>query len=162
MVLVIILAVSNPVRPIKTAEIKATGKLLIPTADGKKPYKCVIVFTQTEISFECDKKIFQSFNLFDTPKQAAIKVSTAEVKRITLQGNRVIIFPEDSLYNRYRNLLNHVCLITWMKEWERLVFVFIINGNSTRNIGNNALKLIDLINERNDPECDECGFVKFY
>ncbi|NIM16957.1 MAG: hypothetical protein GTO45_33735 [Candidatus Aminicenantes bacterium] len=163
MVMVIILAISNTGRPIKAAEIKATGKLLIPTAEGEaKPYSGTITITETEISIVCQEKIFQLFNKSDAPKQAKIRMNTLEVKRITQQGNQIIIFPKDSLYNRYRNLLNHVCLISWMKEWERLVFIFVIDRDSSQNIGSNAIKLIDLINQRNDPKCYECGFVKFY
>jgi hypothetical protein len=90
--LVIILAVSNLCGQIKAAaEIKAAGKLLIPTAAGEKPYKCIIFFTQREIRLECDKRIFQTFNLFDSPKQAKIKVNTAEVERIQIQKNMIFI-----------------------------------------------------------------------
>jgi len=162
MPLIIILAISNLCGPLTSAEIKAAGKLLIPTANGEKLYKCVIVFTRTEIRLECDEKIFQSFNLFATPKQAAIKLSTTEIKRITLQGNWIVIFPEAPLCNRYRNLLNHVWLISLSKEWERLVFIFVVERDSRQNMGSNAIKLINLINERNDPECYECGLVTFY
>ena len=147
-----------------SGEIKsAAGKILIPTAEGKeKHYRGVITITRAEILIECQEKIFQLFNESDAPKQAQIRMNTAEVKRINLQGNVVIIFPKAPLYNLYRNLLNRIWLLSIGKQREYLVFIFVIDMEIYKNIGSNEEKLIDLINKQNDPHCHECGVIQFY
>jgi hypothetical protein len=141
-------------------DVRADGELLIPTAEGKiKPYKGIITITQAEILIECKEKIFQLFNEDNAPKQAKIRIDTEEVERISLQGNKVIIFPKDLLYNRYRNLLNHVWLLSMMKQREMLVFIFVIDIDT---IGDDEFKLLGLINERNDPHCNTCGYIRLY
>ena len=87
-------------------EIKADGKLLIPTATGEKPYKCVMVITQVEIRLECDKKIFKLFNHFDAPKQARLKVSKADLTNIVIQGNNIYVETKDAFTILYRNVFN--------------------------------------------------------
>lgn len=144
-------------------EIKATGKLLIPTAEGKeKPFKGAITITQEIIIIECQEKIFQLFNESDSPKQTKIRIKTEEVERISLQGNGVIIFPATPLYNRYRHLLNHVWLLSIMNQQERLVFIFVIDMNIYKTFDYDEIKVLDLINEHNDPNCYACGFIRFY
>jgi len=144
-------------------EIKsAAGELLIPTAKGKeKPYRGIITITGTEILIECREKVFQLFNEPDAPKQAKIRMNTAEVERITLLRNGVVIFPKDPLYNRYRNLLNRVWLISIGKVLEKLVFIFIFDSD-IKSIGSNEKKLIDIINKRNDPRGRLRGFIRPY
>ncbi|MGD2086066.1 MAG: hypothetical protein PVH61_07775 [Candidatus Aminicenantes bacterium] len=145
-------------------EVKAAaGKLLIPTAEGKeKPYRGAITITRAEILIECQEKIFQLFNDSNAPKQAKIRIDTAEVERISLQGNGVIIFPKAPLCNRHRNLLIHVWLLSMMKQRERLVFIFVIDMDIYNNIDDNEIKVLDFINEHSDPKCEACGFIRFY
>jgi len=130
-------------------EIKsAAGELLIPTAKGKeKPYRGIITITGTEILIECREKVFQLFNEPDAPKQAKIRMNTAEVERITLLRNG--------------NLLNRVWLISIGKVLEKLVFIFIFDSD-IKSIGSNEKKLIDIINKRNDPRGRLRGFIRPY
>ncbi len=85
-------------------QFKTAGRLLIPSAGGDKSFKGVITITSSGIWIECEKKIFQSFNEFNTPKQAKIKVNMTEIERIHIQGNEVFIVTEASFWNRYRNI----------------------------------------------------------
>jgi hypothetical protein len=116
-----------------SAEIKASGKLLIPTAAGEKPYTCVIVFTQDEIKLECDKRIFQAFNLFDTPKQAKIKVNTAEVEEIRIQQNKMFIITKESFWRQYRNISTQVYTWKYFGYWhfeqlQKWALIFIVDN----------------------------------
>ena len=89
-------------------EIKAVGRILIPTANGEKPFKCLMVITPTGIEVECALKIFQPFNLFDAPKQAKIMVNTAEIEdiQVQIQENKIYIITTDSFCIRHRNIFN--------------------------------------------------------
>jgi hypothetical protein len=92
-------------------EIKVTaGKLLIPTSAGEKPYNCVMVITQEGIEFKCTMKIFQPFNQFDTPRQAKIKVNTAEVEEVQIYMNKIYISTHEPFWRKYRNILQHLYL----------------------------------------------------
>jgi hypothetical protein len=104
-IMVIILLTGQLLGQIKA---KAAGKLIITTANGEKPYDAVITMTRAEIMIECAKKIFQPFNEFDAPKQAKIKVCTAEVEEIQIQENKIIIVTKDSFWKRYRNISTQV------------------------------------------------------
>jgi hypothetical protein len=82
-----------------------TGKLLIPTAEGIEPYKCVIVVTPSAIVLECEKKIFQPLNQFDSPKERKIKLNITEIQKVEIQSpaHRIYIITGDSFFMRYRN-----------------------------------------------------------
>lgn len=145
-------------------EIKAAGKLLIPTSEGKeKSYRGVITITRAEILIECQAKIFQPLNDFEAPKKSCLKINTADVLRMSLLKNGVVIFPKTPLYNRYRNILIHISIHSIMNEQEKLVFLFAFDIEDIhKTFGSNEEKLIDLINKRNDPRCTLCGFIIFY
>lgn len=85
-------------------QIKETGKLLIPTAGGNKPYKAVITITREEIVIECREKIFQLFNEFNAPKHRKIKVKTAELSRLYVFENKIYILTKDDFFFQYRNI----------------------------------------------------------
>jgi hypothetical protein len=142
-------------------EIKsAAGELLIPTATGETRYRGTITITPAVIEIECQEKIFQLFNESNTPKQEAIRITTSEVERISLQGNGVVIFPKTPLCNRYRNLLHRV-IVGLMLSSKRMAFIFVIDMDIFKKIGSNDKELIDRINKRNDPEGRADGFVRF-
>ena len=141
-----------------TTEVKATGKLLIPTASGKKPYKSVIVITQAEIRLECDRKIFQPFNEFDTPKQAKIRVDTAQVDRIWLDGDEIIILPKDPFYRRYRNQFHHIRLVCILCDPNKTAIIFVIDNPA--DIGNAGQQLIQDIDNRQSRK--KHGFTSGY
>lgn len=65
------------------AEIKAAGKLLIPSAAGEKSCKGVLRITRSVIRIECDKKIFQPFNL-DEPRQQRLNIKASELIKIEI------------------------------------------------------------------------------
>jgi hypothetical protein len=112
-------------------EIKAGGKLLIPTATGEKPYKCVMVITRAEIRLECDKRIFQPFNQFDTPKQAKLKVNTAEIYKIQINGNEILLIAKDPLYQRYRHLFHPIYRVVHfipLEEEKKEAIIFIMDN----------------------------------
>lgn len=85
-------------------QVKAAGRFSIPSAGGDKSFIGVITITSSVIRIECEKKIFQSFNEFDTPKQAKIEVDMAEVEEIQVQEKMVFIVTKASFWNRYRNI----------------------------------------------------------
>jgi hypothetical protein len=114
-------------------EIRAAGKLLIPTAKGEKQYDAVITITRAEIMIECAKKIFQPFNEFDVPKQAKIKVSTAEVEEIQIQKNKIFIASKESFWKRYRNISHHYYKSKYagFLSWENIqiwVLIFVVDN----------------------------------
>ena len=149
-VLVIILVVSNLLGQVKTA-----GKLLIPTARGKKSYKGIITITPEEIGIECDKKIFRSFNEFEAPKQAKIVLNTAEVEeiQIQIQDKKIFIITKDSFTIRYRNVFNRASRIVEFdflfpileKNWA-LIFL-VDNPADMKTLGE---KLVNIIGDRCD------------
>jgi len=137
-------------------EIKARGKLSIASASGEKYYDVVITIKQAEIMIECEKKIFQPFNEFDAPKQAKIKVSTAEVYEIVFnkKKNEIYIIAEDSLYQRFKHLLLPVYrIIRWFPYHEEKDEAFIIIINNPKDIGCIEEDLIKHINERKQKSC---------
>ena len=89
-------------------EIKAAGRLLIPTATGEEPYKCVIVIKQTEILIECDRKIFQLFNHFDAPKRETLKLRMGDLTNIVIEKNNIYVETKDTFTIRYRNVFNRL------------------------------------------------------
>jgi hypothetical protein len=93
-------------------QVKAAGKLLIPTADIKKPYQAVITITRAEIVIECQEKIFQLFNKFKAPKHRKIRVKTAELSRLYVFENTIYILTKDAFFFRYRNI--------FMRCWQRI------------------------------------------
>jgi hypothetical protein len=88
-------------------DIKAAGKLLIPTAKGNKPYNAVIIITRALVRIECEKKIFQPFNL-DAPKQQRLNINASELVRIEIEQKekKIYLRVENSFVSRYRNILN--------------------------------------------------------
>lgn len=133
-------------------EVKAAaGKLLIPTAAGEKPYNCVMVITQTGIEIECALKIFKPFNQFDAPKQAKIKVNTAEVEEVQIYMNKIYISTHEPFWRKYRNILQHLyhrkyagCLeYRYIEKW---VLLFALDNPA--DIGAVGEALITIIGER--------------
>jgi hypothetical protein len=134
-------------------DIKAAGKLLIPAAAGEKQYDAVITITQAEIMIECVKKIFQPFNEFDAPKQAKIKVSTAEIYKIqiTKKKNEILLIAKNSLHLRYKHLFHPVWRVVQFLPYKRekkAALVFIMDNHA--HIGCIEEDLIKNINERNE------------
>lgn len=150
-VMMIILGVSQLL-----GEIKLTGKLLIPTAKGEKQYDAVITITRAEIMIECAKKIFQSFNEFDVPKQARLKVNTAEIYKIQIRKkeNEILLIAKDSLYQRYKHLFHPVWRVVQfipLKREKKEAIIFIMDNPA--DIGCIEESLVKLINERNQQSC---------
>jgi hypothetical protein len=87
--------------------IKVTGRLLIPTAEGQKPYKAVMVITRAVVRIECEKKIFQPFNL-DAPTQQRLKINASDLVRIEIdeRERKIYLITEHSFINRHRNIIN--------------------------------------------------------
>jgi len=139
------------------------GELLIPNAKGERnSYKGFITITQSEILIECQEKLFSPFNESGTPKQSKLRIDTTEVERISINGNGIIIFPKDILYNRHRNLLNHVRILSLFNHQERLVFIFAIDMDKYNEAGDRELEVVKKINQRNDPNCISCGDIMLY
>ena len=137
-------------------EIKAAGKLLIPTANGKKLYNAVITIKRAEVMIECEKKIFQPLNEFDVPKQAKIKVSTVEIYKIEFnkEKNEIYLIAEDSLCQRFKHLLLPVWrIIQWFPYHEEKKEAFIFIMNNPKDIVRNKEDLIKHINERKQQSC---------
>lgn len=132
-------------------QIKAAGQILIPTADGQKPYRAVITIRSGEILIECSIEIFQPFNKFDTPKQEEIKVNTAEVEKICIQGKQkkeILILPKEPLYKRYRHLFHPVERITGyipysVEKKDAIIFIM----DNPADIGSTGERLIKSINK---------------
>lgn len=130
--------------------IKVAGKLLIPTAKGKKKYRAVITFTRAEICIECYKKIFQPLNEFDTPKQAKIVINTTEVEEIQtqIQSNKIYIIPKDSYTIRYRNVFNRASKTVGVVSFipitvENWALIFVVdNPADIKTIGESLIKII--------------------
>jgi len=90
-------------------EVKAAGNFLIPSAGGARQYKGVITFTQAGIEIECQEKIFQRFNEFDTPRQRKLTITPADLYEIwLLKKKQIYLFPRWSFYYRYRNIFFHI------------------------------------------------------
>jgi hypothetical protein len=149
LIAMVIILVAQLLGEVKTA----TGKLLIPTAAGEKPYNCVMVITPAEIGIECTMKIFQPFNQFGTPRQAKIKMNTAEIEEIQVQNrkNRIYIITTDSFCIRYRNVFNRAyknigfqSLFPITKENWALIFTL----DNPSDIGAVGEELIKVIGER--------------
>jgi hypothetical protein len=133
--------------------IRAAGKLLIPTANGEKLYNAVITIKRAEVMIECEKKIFQPFNEFDAPRQAKIKVNTAEIYKIEFnkKKNEIYLIAEDSLCQRFKHLLLPVWkVIQWMPYHEEKKEAFIFTMNNPTDIDCIEEDLIKFINERNE------------
>jgi hypothetical protein len=89
------------------AAIKIPAKLLIPTAAGQKPYKAVITITRAVVRIDCEKKIFQPFNL-DTPRQQQLNINASDLVRIEIdeKEKKIYLRVENSFVDKYRNLFN--------------------------------------------------------
>jgi hypothetical protein len=138
-VLVIILnMVSN-----LSGETGVMGDFLIPDAEGGKAYRCVIVITQQEIVFECNKRIFQPFNLFEAPKQTKIQLSMSLVTDIEIhnKSDMIYITTHDSFYIRYKNYFNAIYDGIWMPK-EGWALLCIIDKHSDTLVLGKELKRI--------------------
>ncbi|NIM17294.1 MAG: hypothetical protein GTO45_35270 [Candidatus Aminicenantes bacterium] len=130
-------------------QIKAAGKLIIPSADGDKHFKAVIRITPTELEIECSEKIFRRFNAFHTPKYRKMRVNTMEISEICVSEGTIFILPEDDFYLRYRNLFNPVWRIVRfipLDEEEKMALIFIMDNPA--DIGSSGMELLDSINKR--------------
>jgi hypothetical protein len=146
MILMVIIMVAGQL----SGEIRASGKLLIPTAKGEKPYDAVITITQAEILIECQEKIFQPFNEFDAPKQSKIKLNTVKVEeiQIQIQDNKIFIITKDSFTIRYRNVFNRATKIIGIRSLfpvtvENWALIFVVdNPVDIKAIGEALIKII--------------------
>jgi hypothetical protein len=89
-------------------QVKATGKILIPTAIGNRSYKATFTITKDKIEIECRKKIFRCFNDFESPMYRKLEFNTEDIEEITIDKNNILIFPCQSLYQRYRNIFHPI------------------------------------------------------
>ena len=131
--------------------IKVTGRLLIPTAGGEKPYNCVMVITQAGIEIECALKIFQPFNQFDATKQAKIMVNTAEVEEIQIYKNKIFISTQKPFWKQYRNILQHLYQSKYVGFFEYIhieKWVLLFTLDNSADIGAVSEALIAIIGER--------------
>ena len=145
MTILVILLVSGHL----SGQIKAAGKLIIPTANGDKPYKAVICITRSELEIECSEKIFRHFNAFNTPKYKKMRVNTMEISEICVSEETIYILPEDDFYRRYRNFFHPVYRIAifWpLVEEEKMALMFIMDNPA--DIDSSARELLKSINKR--------------
>ncbi len=130
-------------------QIKAAGKLLIPTAYGEKQYKAVIRITRENIEIECSEKIFRLFNAFNTPRYRKLRVNTTEVSEICVSEGRIYILPNDEFYQRYRNLFypvwRMVSYLYFIIE-EKMALIFILDNPA--DMGAAAKELLESINNK--------------
>jgi hypothetical protein len=105
-ILIIILAVWFLLGQI---QIKITGKIIIPGAVNNQFYKVTVTINPEKVVIECHNKIFRLFNAFDSPHFKRITLNAKEIMEIRIDklGN-LEIFPDDSLYQRYRNLYHTI------------------------------------------------------
>ncbi len=112
-----------------------------------------MVITPAGIEIECALKIFQPFNQFNAPKQAIIRVNTAEIEEIQvqIQENKIYIITTGSFCIRYRNIFNRaskvigiVSLFPVTKENWALIFTL----NHPADIGAVGEALIKVIGKR--------------
>ncbi len=130
-------------------QVRAAGKLVIPSADGNKPFKAVIRITPAELEIECSEKIFRRFNAFNTPTYGKMRVNTREISEICLCEGRIFIMPGDDFYQRYRNFFCPVyrTVMFWpLVEEEKMALIFIMDNPA--DIGSSARDLLDSINKR--------------
>jgi hypothetical protein len=143
-IMVIILLVGHLLGEIKTT----AGKLLIPTSVGEKSYNCIMVITQEGIEIECTMKIFQPFNQFDTPRQAKIKLNTADVEEVQIYMNKIYISTHESFWSQYRNILQHLYKSRYVGFHEYIyidkwILLFAVdNPADMRAVGEALIKII--------------------
>jgi hypothetical protein len=132
-------------------QIKAAGKLLIPTAYGEKQYKAVIRITRSHIEIECKEKIFRLFNAFNTPRYRKLRVNTAEVREICVSKGKIFILPGDEFYRRYRNLFYPVWrILSYLYSIieEKMALIFIMDNPD--DMGAAAKELLESISNKED------------
>lgn len=138
------------------AEIKAAGKLLIPSAAGEKSYKGVLRITRAVIRIECDEKIFKPFNL-DEPGRKQLNIKASEIIKIEIdeKEKKIYLRVENSFVQRYRNIFN---LVTWFStysifsgdlytEFWAIIFAY----ENPFNIGFLDREVLNSINSRVNP-----------
>jgi hypothetical protein len=132
-------------------QIKAVGKILIPTASGEKCYDAVINITQDKVEIECSKKIFQLFNEFDTPLYRKLKVNNEEISNISVSGseNEILIITKSNFYQRYKHLFIPVVrlksIIPYVSE-RRNAIIFTMDNPT--DIGDKEKELFKFINKK--------------
>ena len=128
-------------------QLKAAGQLLIPTAGGIKPHKCFITIKRREIKIDSNEKIFQKFNEFNSPKTGIIKVNTAEVERICVQEDTILILPKANFHQRYRHLFipcERVRSVIFLVVEKKNAMIFIVdNPTDITYLGKEVIKLIN-------------------
>ena len=132
-------------------EVKAAGIFLVPTAGKAKVYKSVITFTQAGIEIECQEKIFQRFNEFDTPRQRKLTITPADLYEIEiLQNQRVYLLPRWFFRQQYRNLFFRIVrrYDGFMGEVPEHVLIFDLNDPGA--IDKAGKRLIKYLNQRID------------
>ena len=142
--------------------IKVTGRLLIPTAEGQKPYKAVMVITRAVVRIECDKKIFQPFNL-DAPRQQRLNINASDLVRIEIdeRERKIYLRVKHFFIDRHRNIINQkvefISITAYYghlyKEFWAITFAY----DKPLDIGYLDQKVIDSINHRAYPV-----FTKYY
>ncbi|MCP4151414.1 MAG: hypothetical protein GY757_26960 [bacterium] len=127
-------------------QLKAPGKLRLPGITKDKYYKGVITFTKETITIECDKRLFRTLNQFDTPLKKKLVIPMKEVSRIDFEKYGVLIKPETSLYNRYRNLFHEIRYISLLTMVDKKAIIFLLDDyeSITKEDLNNLLSGIQL------------------
>ena len=136
-------------------QVKAAGKLLIPTAGGIKSYKCHITIKRREIKIECNKKIFQQFNEFNSTKTGIIKVNTEEIERICVQEDTIFILPKANFHQQYRHLFipcERLISVIYLVVEKKNAMIFIMDNPAVINFL--GKRLIKRINEQNQAAKD--------
>lgn len=125
---------------------RVPGKIIIPTADGTKTYQCVIIIAQSVIMIDCDKKIFQPLNSFETPKKTWIKLNMADIELIQIQykSNSIYFVMKTYFFMQYRNYFNRAYIIyNFFNSKETWAMICDINKSAdTVAIGKELKKII--------------------
>lgn len=110
-VVIIMLSISLQWFLLGQKEVKVSGNLIIPGAIEGHPYKfkTTVIITLDQITIECDKKIFQLFNRFFSPRSQTLSFATSELKEMKVdKKDYLIIIPQKDLHQKYRNLFHPI------------------------------------------------------
>jgi hypothetical protein len=108
-----------------SVQIRIPGHFLLPTADGSSEHKGCLIFTPSEIIITCHDKIFQQFNMINTPKSKEIRLERKKVSDVFRSGTTIYIKPGDKLLNQYRHLYHERCKgFFYLEPVEEQVIIF--------------------------------------
>ena len=143
-------------------KVKAAGNILIPGAIGNRSYKATITITKDKIEIECRKKIFRCFNAFESPMYRKLEFNTEDIEEIAIDQDNILIFPCQSLYQRYRNIFHPVMKYLgffsgapYYKEMKGIIFTM----DNVDHVKAECDSLFKVINNQCSKAKTDCGQI---